>query len=119
MDGILVMTEDKETEMIIVASIKTLKRNSENLTGTRCLTKFKVPCKVNSTCEIFDELFQDMTESNVVKFRTVGGRKCLSLSKEETKDLDMAANRTINNLATFQLQHEKFKSSLNKQVYLL
>ena len=103
LDGILVMTEDKETEMIIVASIKTLKRNSKNLTGARYLTKFKVSCKVNSTCEIFDELFQDMTESNVVKFRTVGGRKCLSLSKEETKDLDMAAKQDDKQFSHFSI----------------
>lgn len=56
-----------------------------------------------------------MTEVNAVKLRTVGERQYLSLPKEEPKDLDMTTKRIINNLATFQLQLENFKSSLKEQ----
>ena len=63
----------------------------------------------------FDELLQDMIEVNVVKLRTIGERKCLSLPKEEPKDLDMTRNRTINDLAAFQLHLNNFKSSLKEQ----
>ena len=56
-----------------------------------------------------------MIEVNAVKLRTIGERQCLSLPKEEPKDLDMTTNRIINDLATFQLQLDNFKSSLKKQ----
>ena len=56
-----------------------------------------------------------MIEVNAVKLRTIGERQCLSLPKEEPKDLDMTTNRIINDLATFQLQLENFKSSLKEQ----
>ena len=66
------------------------------------------------TLETFDELLQDMIEVSAVKLRTIRERECLSLPKEETKDLDMTANRTINDLATFRLQLDNFKSSLEE-----
>ena len=53
-----------------------------------------------------------MIEVNVVNLRTIGERKCLSLPKEEPKDLDMATNRAINDLTIFQLQLDNFKLSL-------
>ena len=67
------------------------------------------------TREIFDNLPQDMIEVDIVKLQTIGERECLSLPKEEPKDLDMATNRTMNNLVTFQLQLRSFKSSLKEQ----
>ena len=59
--------------------------------------------------ETFHELLQDMNKINAVKLRTVGETECLSLPKE----VDMATNRMVNDLATFHLQLDKFKSSLN------
>ena len=67
------------------------------------------------TCETFDELLQDIIEVNAVKLQAIGEREYLSLPKEEPKDLDMTTNRTINDLATFQLQLGNFKSSLKEQ----
>ena len=44
-----------------------------------------------------------MVESNVVKLQTSGEWQCLFLPKEKPKDLDIATNKMINGLATFQL----------------
>ena len=66
------------------------------------------------TRETFDELFQDI-EVNAVKLRTMRERECLYLPKEVPKDLDMTTNRTINDVATFQVQLDNFKSSLEEQ----
>ena len=52
-----------------------------------------------------------MNKINAVKLRTLGETEYLSLPKE----VDMATNRMVNDLATFHLQLDKFKSSLNKQ----
>ena len=56
-----------------------------------------------------------MIEVNAVKLRAIGERECLSLIQRKPKDLDMTTNRTINDLATFQLQLGNFKSSLKEQ----
>ena len=69
----------------------------------------------DTTHETFDELLQNMVESKVVKLRTVGDRECLSLPKEEAEDGDAINNRTTSDLEVFQLQLEKFKSSLYEQ----
>ena len=39
-----------------------------------------------------------MVESKAVKLRTVGGRECLSLPKEEAKDVDEINNITKSDL---------------------
>ena len=56
-----------------------------------------------------------MVESKAVKLRTIGGRKCLSLPKEEETDGDATNNRTKSDLEVSQLQLDKFKSSLHEQ----
>ena len=59
--------------------------------------------------------FKNIVESNAVKLQTVGNRECLSLLKEEAKDADTINNRTKSDLKAFQLQLDKFKSSLYEQ----
>ena len=44
--------------------------------------------------------------------QTVGYSRCLSPPKEEAKDDDAIINRTKSDLEVFQLQLDKFKSSL-------
>ena len=56
-----------------------------------------------------------MVERKAVKLRIVGDRECLSLPKEEAKDGDAINNRTKSDLQVFQLQLDKFKSSLYEQ----
>ena len=85
--------EDNEFEKLIIVSISTLKR----LLAT------------DITRETFDELLQNMVESNAFKLRTVRDRECLSLPKEEAKDAISINNRTKSDLEVF-----KFKSSLYK-----
>ena len=47
--------------------------------------------------------------------QTVGYSRCLSPPKEEAKDDDAIINRTKSELEVFQLQLDKFKSSLYEQ----
>ena len=115
LNGTTALAEDKEIEMLIIASIATLKRSSKKCGTNEVFDLVQSSLDSDITRETFDELLQDMIEVNVVKSRTIGERECLSLPKEEPKDLDMTTNRTINNLATFQLQLDNFKSNLKEQ----
>ena len=114
-NGAPALAEDKEIEMLIIASITTLKRSSKKCGRNKVFDLVQSSLDNDITRETFDELLQDMIEVNAVKLRTRGERECLSLPKEKPKDLDLTANRTINDLATFQLQLDNFKSSLKEQ----
>ena len=107
--------EDSEIEMLIIASISTLKRSSKKCDRNEVFDLVQTSLETDITRETFDELLQNMVESKAVKLRTVGDRECLSLPKEEAKDGDGINNRTKSNLEIFQLQLEKFKSSLYEQ----
>ena len=56
-----------------------------------------------------------MVEINEVTLQTIGDKERLSLPKEEAKDADVINNRTKSDLEVFQLQLDKFKSSLYEQ----
>ena len=101
--------------MLIIASITTLKRSSKKCGRNEMFDLVQSSLDSNITPETFDELLQDMIEVNAVKLQAIGEIECLSLPKEEPKDLDMTTNRTINDLATFQLQLGNSKSSLKDQ----
>ena len=100
---------------MIIASITTLKRSSKKCGRKEVFDLVQSSPDSDITRETFDELLHDIIEVNAVKLRTIGERECLSLPKEESKDLDMTTNKTINDLATFQLQLDNFKSSLKAQ----
>ena len=101
LNGTPALAEDKEIEMLIIASITTLKRSSKKCGRNEVFDLVQSSLDSDITRETFDKLLQDMIEVDAVKLRTIGERECLSLPKEEPKNLDMATNRTINNLATF------------------
>ena len=115
LNGTATLAEDKEIEMLIIASIMTLKKSSKKCGRNEAFDLVQGSLDSDITRETFDELLQDMIEVNAVKLRTIGKRECLSLPKEKPNDLDMKTNRTINDLATFQLQLDNFKSSLKEQ----
>ena len=56
-----------------------------------------------------------MVKSKVVKLTAVGDKECLFPPIEEAKDGDAINNRTNSDLEVFQLQLDKFKSSLYGQ----
>ena len=107
--------EHNEIETLIIASISTLKRSSKKCGRNEVFDLGQTSLDTDITRETFDELLQNMVESKVVKLRTVGDRECLSLPKEEAKDGDAINNRTKSDLEVFQLQLDKFKSSLYEQ----
>ena len=107
--------EDNEIEMLIIASISTLKRSSKKCGRNEVFYLIQTSLDIDITHETFDELLQDLVENNAVKLRTVGDRESLSLPKEEAKDADAINNRTKSDLKVFQLQLDKFKSSLYEQ----
>ena len=97
--------KDNEIEMLIIASISTLKRSSRN----EVFDLVQTSLDTDITHEAFDELLQSSVESNAVKLRTIGDRESLSLPKEEAKDADAINNRNKSDLEVFQLQLDKFK----------
>ena len=101
--------------MLIIASITTLKQSSKKMWQKRGADLVQSSLDSDITRETFDELLQDIIELNAVKLRTTGERQCLSLPKEQPKDLDITINKTIIDLATFQLQLDNFRSSLKEQ----
>ena len=107
-------TEDNEIKMLIIASISTLKRSSKKCGRNEVFDLVQNSLDTDITRETFDELLQNMVESKVLKLRTVGDRECLSLPKEEAKDGDAINNRTKCDLKVFQLQLDKFISSLHE-----
>ena len=115
LNGTPALAKDKEIEMLIIASITTLKQSSKKMWQKRGADLVQSSLDSDITRETFDELLQDIIELNAVKLRTTGERQCLSLPKEQPKDLDMTINKTIIDLATFQLQLDNFRSSLKEQ----
>ena len=113
LNGTHTLSEDRAIEMLIIASITTLKRKCGR---NEVFDLLQSSLDSDITREIFVELLQDMTEVNAVKLQTIGERECLSLPKEEPKDLDMTTNRTINDLAIFQLQLDNFKLKFQRAV---
>ena len=80
--------EDKEIEMLIIASISTLKRSSKRCGRNEVFDLVQTSLNTEITRKTFDELLQNMVESKAVKLQTVGDKECLSLPKEEAKDGD-------------------------------
>ena len=107
--------EDNEIETLIIASISTLKKSSKKCGRSEVFDLVQTSLNTDITRETFDELLQNMVESKVVKLTAVGGRECLSPPIEEAKDGDAINNRTKSDLEVFQLQLDKFKSSLYEQ----
>ena len=107
--------EDNEIETLIIESMSMLKRSSKKCGRNEVFDLAQTFLDTDITRETFNELLQNMVESKVVKLRAVGDRECLSLPKEEAKDGNTINNRIKSNLEVFQLQLEKFKSSLYEQ----
>ena len=90
--------EENEIEMLIIASISTLKRSCKRFCTNEVFELVQTSLETEITHETFDELLQDMVESKAVKLQTVGEWECLSLHKEEAKDGDAINNITKNDL---------------------
>ena len=90
--------EDNEIEILVISSISSLKRSGKRCCRNDVLDLVQTSLDAEIPRKIFDELLQNMVESKAVKLRTVGGRECLSLPKEEAKDVDEINNITKSDL---------------------
>ena len=111
MNGTLDLAEDKVIAMLIAASITAIKRCGEKCGRKKVFDLIRSSLNSDIIRDTFDELLQDMIESNTVKLRTIRERKCLL--KEEPKDLDMTTNKKL--IILFSITACKIQSSLNDQ----
>ena len=66
------LSEDKEVEMLIIASVTTLKTSSKKWDRNEVFDLVQSSRDSDITQEPSDELLQDMIEVNAVKLRTIG-----------------------------------------------
>ena len=74
MNSISNLVEDNEIEILIIASIATLKKSSKKCGRNEIFDLVQISLDIDITRETFDELLQNMIESNAVKLRTIGDR---------------------------------------------
>ena len=87
MDDIITPTiENDEVELLIIASIQTLKRKTKRCGRDKVFELVKDSNDNDTiTKETFDKLLNPLINSNSVKLNTVGNRECLSLPTESNK----------------------------------
>ena len=87
MDDIITPTiENDEVELLIIASIQTLKRKTKRCGRDKAFELVKDSNDDDTvTKETFDKLLNPLINSNSVKLNTVGNRECLSLPTESNK----------------------------------
>ena len=81
LNGTPALAGDKDIEMLIIASIATLKRSSKKCGRNEVFDLVLSSLDSDIIRETFDELLQDIIKVNAVKLRTKGERECLSLPK--------------------------------------
>ena len=80
MDDVITPTiENDEVELLIIASIQTLKRKNKRCGRNEVFELVKDSTDDDTvTKETFDKLLNQLINSNSVKLNTVGNRECLS-----------------------------------------
>ena len=85
-DVITPTIENDEVELLIIASIQTLKRKNKRCGRDEVFELVKDSTDDDTvTKETFDKLLNQLTNSNSVKLNTVGNRECLSLPTKSNK----------------------------------
>ena len=87
MDDIITPTiENDEVELLIIASIQTLKRKNKRCGRDEVFQLVKESTDDDTvTKETFDKLLNQLINNNSVKLNTVGNRECLSLPTKSNK----------------------------------
>ena len=87
MDDVIPPTiENDEVELLIIASIQTLKRKNKRCGRDEVFELVKHSTDDDTvTKETFDKLLNQLINSNSVKLNTIGNRECLSLPTESNK----------------------------------
>ena len=76
--------EDRELEMLIIASIQTLKRGNKKCGKDEVFRLFRYSVD-GVTKETFDKLSELLIQNQSVRLNVVGNRECLPLPKKKTK----------------------------------
>ena len=76
--------EDRELEMLIIASIQTLKRGNEKCGKDEVFRLFRYSVD-GVTKETFDKLSELLIQNQSVRLNIAGNRECLPLPKKKTK----------------------------------
>ena len=87
MDGVITPTiENDEVELLIIASIQTLKRKNKRCGRDEVFELVKDSTDDDTvTKETFDKLLNQLISNDSVKLNTIGNRECLSLPTESNK----------------------------------
>ena len=87
MDDVITPTvENDEVELLIIASIQTLKRKNKRCVRDEVFELVKDSTDDDTvTKETFDKLLNQLINNNSVKLNTVGNRECLSLPTKSNK----------------------------------
>ena len=87
MDDVITPTmENYEVELLIIASIQTLKRKNKRRGRDEVFELVKDSTYDDTvTKETFDKLLNQLINNNSVKLNTVGNRECLSLPTKSNK----------------------------------
>ena len=73
--------DDKEIELLVIASIETLKRQKSKCSKDEVFKLVKDTTEENITRGIFDKALESLIESGSVKCSFISNRTCLSLRK--------------------------------------
>ena len=76
--------EDRELEMLINASIQTLKQGNKKCRKDKVFRLFRDSFD-DVTKETFDKLLEVLIQNKSVRLNIIGNRECLSLPKENQK----------------------------------
>ena len=86
-DVITPAIENDEVELLIIASIQTLKRKNKRCGRDEVFELVKDSTDDDTvTKETFDKLLNQLINNNSVKLNTVGNRECLSLPTKSNKN---------------------------------
>ena len=77
--------EDRELEMLIIASIQTLKRGNKKCGKDEVFIRLFRYSVDGVTKETFDKLSELLIQNQSVRLNVVGNRECLPLPKKKTK----------------------------------
>ena len=81
-EEILNIINDKEIEVLIIASIETLKRRKSKCEKDEVFKSVRDTIEENITIEIFDKTLDSLIESGSVKCSLISNRTFLSLRKQ-------------------------------------
>ena len=129
-----IAVEEKELEMLIIASIQTLKRGNKKCGNEEVLNLVKDSVDGVIKKKVFNNLLDILVQKQCIKRNKIGNRECLSLPKEALQISDkltsaqkyvdcnqatVQSSKLIDNKAKQLLKHRVMKHSFNQTLKVL